>query len=209
MVAGFLGFPVALVVGQSAALGGPGIASAMGGKPSDDPHLIRLATEAADAVGVEHPTVFSLPNREPNAFAASGLFNDKPTVAVTDGLRSILTEAELGAVLAHEMGHLRHKDVARNMHVAAAVAGLGGIFELGKSLVRSQSSDSKRRRSKDKDEGGGVALGLGLMAAGAVTQAGAHLVRMAASRSAEFHADRAAAEAYGARAMVSALRKIE
>lgn len=209
MVAGFLGFPVALVVGQSALLGGPGIASSMGGKPSDDPRLIRLATEAADAVGVPHPTVFSLPNHEPNAFAASGLFNDKPTVAVTDGLRSILTETELGAVLAHEMGHLRHKDVARNIHVAAAVAGLGGIFELGKCLVRSESSD-RRRSSKEKDEGGGsMALGLGLMAAGAVTQAGAHLVRMAASRTAEYAADRAAAEVYGADAMVSALRKIE
>ena len=47
------------------------------------------------------------------------------TVAVTDGLTSILTDDELRAVLAHEMGHVRHDDVQRNMHVAIAAIGLG------------------------------------------------------------------------------------
>lgn len=209
LVGACVGLPVASVVGQLAFLGGPGIAKAVGGEPGDA-RLVQLANEAADAVGVEHPHVYMVPKNEPNAFAASGLFNDKPTVAVTAGLRSLLSEPELGAVLAHEMGHLRHKDVVRNMHVAAAVAGLGGIYELGRMLLESsRRSERRKRQKKDDDSGSSVAIGLGLMAAGAASQAGAHLVRMAASRSAEFKADRAAAEVYGAESMVSALRKIE
>jgi len=149
--------------------------------------------------------VYEVPRLEPNAFAASGMFGGGGTVAVTSGLRSILTNDELKAVLAHEMGHLRHSDVARNMHVAVASAGLGGVYQAGRLLL-----DSTERRSKKKkdDKDSSAALGLTLVGVGLTSQAVAHGLQLAASRNSELEADRAAAEAFGADNLISALRKI-
>jgi len=200
---------------QCLMLGGPGIARMLGAKPSKDAHLLKLARQAAEAVGVPPPDeVYEVDKKEPNAFAASGVLSSQPTaIAVTTGLRSILSDDELSAVLAHEMGHLAHRDVARNMHVAIATAGFGGVFEAGRLLLRSSSSSSSsssRRSKKDKKDSDGsvAAVGMGLMAGGLALQGVAHFLRLAASRDAELHADRAAAEAFGAESLVTALRKI-
>lgn len=205
-----VGLPVALISAQLLTAGGPGVAKSMGGVPADEA-LTSLAHDAAMAVGVTPPAhVFIIPRKEPNAFAASSLGNGAATVAITQGLRELLSRDELSAVLAHEMGHLRYKDVARNMHVAIAVTGLGGIWEAGRMVLRSAARDSNRTRKKKKDEGsGGVyTLGLGLMGLGAAAQGVAHLVQLSASRGAELRADLAAAEAYGAQSLIRALRKI-
>lgn len=202
-----VGMPVVLALGQLALLGGEGVAKAMGGAKSDDPRLQKLASDAAAAVGVSAPTVYELKSKEPNAFAASGVTGGSTTVAVTSGLREILSEQELGAVLAHEMGHLRNSDVVRNMHIAAAAAGFGGVYETGRFLL--ESSSRKSRRKKKDDEGGGAGVGLALMAGGVALQGAAHLLRLSASRGAELRADRAAAEAFGAENLISALRKID
>ena len=180
----------------------------MGGKPADH-ELTELAREAAVAVGVAPPkSVYEINAREPNAFAASNLFSRSQTVAVTSGLRSALSTNELKAVLAHEMGHLKHSDVARNMHVAIAIAGMGGVYDMGRMLF--DSSSRKKKRSKDDDEkDNSAAVGLMLMGAGLAAQGLAHGLRLAASRDAELKADRAAAEAFGSDAMISALRKID
>ena len=212
LVGGCVAVPAGFVLLQLLLMGGSGVAKHMGGVPADA-SLTALAHDAAAAVGVPPPRhVFEIARQEPNAFAASGLFgSSQTTVAVTSGLRGALTTRELQAVLAHEMGHLRHDDVARNMHVAVAAAGLGGIYKAGRILLdASLRSDMKESKSeKDKNEGGGAALGLALMAGGLGAQALAHLAQLAASRGSELQADRAAAEAYGADALISALRKID
>ena len=215
LVGGCVAVPAGFVLLQLLLMGGSGVAKHMGGVPADA-SLTALAHDAAAAVGVPPPRhVFEIARREPNAFAASGLFgSSQTTVAVTSGLRGALTTRELQAVLAHEMGHLRHNDVARNMHVAVAAAGLGGIYKAGRILLdaslRPTRSDKKESKGeKDKNEGGGAALGLALMAGGLGAQAVAHLAQLAASRGSELQADRAAAEAYGADALISALRKID
>ena len=203
-----VGLPVALISAQLLTVGGPGVAKSMGGVPADEA-LTSLAHDAAMAVGVKPPShVFIIPRREPNAFAASSLGNGAATVAITQGLRELLTRDELSAVLAHEMGHLRHKDVARNMHVAIAVTGLGGIWEAGKMVLRSGDSERGRKKKKDEGSGGVATLGLGLMGLGAAAQGVADLVQLSASRGAELRADLAAAEAYGAQSLIRALRKI-
>ena len=211
LVGGCVAVPAGFVLLQLLLMGGSGVAKHMGGVPADA-SLTALAHDAAAAVGVPPPRhVFEIARQEPNAFAASGLFgSSQTTVAVTSGLRGALTTRELQAVLAHEMGHLRHDDVARNMHVAVAAAGLGGIYKAGRILLDASFSDKKESKSeKDKNEGGGAALGLALMAGGLGAQALAHLAQLAASRGSELQADRAAAEAYGADALISALRKID
>merc|ERR1719337_389894 len=148
MTAGLLtytvGLPVLLTLGQVAYFGGPGVAKAMGGKESSDPRLVRLAQEAAEAVGVKAPYVYEVPSREPNAFATSGLTSKDTTVAVTTGIREVLTDNELKAVLAHEMGHLKYSDVVRNMHIAAAG---GGLDETGAGRSRRRTRQGSRVRS--------------------------------------------------------------
>merc|ERR1719284_455419 len=112
LVALCVGVPVAVLGSQLLVVGGAGIAKSMGGKPADS-RLTNLAHEAAVAVGVPPPQhVYEIAKQEPNAFAASGMFSGDTTVAVTTGLRSVLSTNELKAVLAHEMAHLRHRDVA-------------------------------------------------------------------------------------------------
>lgn len=204
-----VGLPVTTLSAQLAASGGSGVAQRMGGVPADAA-LTRLAHDAAKAVGVPSPEhVFEIHRSEPNAFAASGFGSKGTTVAVTSGLRQTLTRTELGAVLAHEMGHLRYRDVSRNMHVAIAISGLGGIYEAGRMLLDSSRRSKKKSKEKDKDSDGGASLGLALMGLGLGSQAMAHGIQLAASRSAELRADNAAAKAFGANAMISALKKID
>lgn len=205
LLAWTVGLPTFFNAQQLAANGGPGVAESMGGYEADA-RLTALARNAAIAVGVDPPKyVYEIPRREPNAFAASGFGSSSTTVAVTSGLRKLLTPAELSAVLAHEMGHIKHRDVGRNMHLLIVTAGLSGIFETGRILL-----DSERTSESDDDEsGGGAVIGLGLMGLGLCSQGIAHLVQLAASRGAELRADSAAAEAFGGACMISALTKID
>jgi len=204
-----VGAPVTMLTAQLATAGGPGIARRMGGIPADK-DLVKLAHDAAKAVGVQSPEhVFEIHRSELNAFAASGFGSKGTTVAVTSGLRQTLTSNELGAVLAHEMGHLRYRDVSRNMHVAIAISGLGGIYEAGRMLLDSSRREKKKGKQNGKDSDGGTSLGLALMGLGLGSQALAHGIQLAASRGAEFRADYAAAKAFGANAMISALKKID
>lgn len=207
LIGGCVGTPLLLVIAQLAAAGGPGVAKSMNGKLSDDARLQDLARAAALAVGVDPPQVYEVPSREPNAFAASGLLARDTTVAVTTGLREILSDEELGAVLSHEMAHLRHRDVVRNMHVAAAAAGFAGLYDAGRALLDSSGRSKRRKKKGDGESGAGA--GIALMGAGLACQGIAHVLRLAASRSAELKADAAAAEAFGAMALIRALRKIE
>merc|ERR1711907_627271 len=92
LIGGSIAFPVAVLGTQLLFCGGgAGIAKAMGGFPAGQ-RIVRLAHEAADAVGVPAPAhVYEVPAKEPNAFAA-GLTTSSRTVAVTSGLDSLLNE---------------------------------------------------------------------------------------------------------------------
>lgn len=166
----------------------------------------RLVQEVAALARYDPPAhVMVIPSKEMNAFAA-GFRKSGRCVAVTSGLRDGLTERELKAVIAHEMGHLLARDTTKNMHMSVAVAGLGGIYSAGRALLESSRSI---QRDKEKD---GInltgSLGLGLMAAGLCSQLAAHLLRLGTSRRHEFTADAVASELYGAEAIISALKKI-
>ena len=208
IIVGSIAIPTVATGVQFASLGGTGIAKSLGGTPASS-YLVNLAHDAAAAVGAPKPAnVFVLDKQEPNALA-TGVNSKDATVAVTKGLVDLLSARELKAVLAHEMGHLKNLDVNRNMHIALATVGLGGIYEAGRYLLDVGTSRD-RSKKKDKDEGGGSVAGLGLamMGAGLASQGTAHLLRLTASRQAELRADAAAAEAFGADALISALTKI-
>lgn len=187
--------------------GGERIAKLMGGEPADA-SLVAIASDVARRAGLEPPAhVFEIPTDELNAFAA-GFGRGDATVAVTSGLRQRLNKKELEAVIAHEIGHIRHSDMRTNMHVAVAIAGLGGIYELGRFLIESDSGKSSE--SKDDESGSSsLPLGLTLMAAGVSTRVVAQMLKLSMSRSAEFDADSVAADLVGGDAMISALSKIQ
>lgn len=190
--------------------GGERVATMMGGKPADA-RLTALAESVAMRAGLAPPAhVFEIQTDELNAFAA-GFGKADATVAVTSGLRHALTEKELEAVIAHEIGHIRHSDMRTNMHVAVAIAGLGGVYELGRMLIRSDSRRDKSSTKRKKDESGGSVLPLGvtMMAAGAASRLVGRMLQLSMSRSAEFDADDVAAELCGSDAMISALSKIQ
>merc|ERR1719316_2670089 len=174
----------------------------MGGQPGDK-NLTALCSRVAKRAGLPPPAhVYEIPTSELNAFAA-GFGRGDATVAVTSGLRRALSERELEAVIAHEIGHIRHSDMSTSMHVAIAIAGLGGLYEMGRLLQR---TDAKSEQSEKDDA---QSLGLALMVGGAATRALAQLLKLSISRGAEYDADRVAAELCGADAMISALSKIE
>jgi len=208
-LAASVAMPLVVSIVEMIVFGGPRVARIMGGKPADA-RLQALVAEVANKASLPPPAhVFSIDTDEMNSFAA-GLFHRDRTVAVTRGLRDALTENELKAVVAHEMGHLQYADVSRNMHLAAAAAGLGGIYHAGRALLRTSSSSSSSKKKKNKEDSGGslATLGLGMMAAGVVTNCGAHLLKLGLGRDAEFRADAVAAELYGPETIASALRKI-
>merc|ERR1719359_2552524 len=160
------------------------IAKAMGGFESNDAALRGMvaAVHARSGLGGEIPKVYIIPSEEPNAFAAG---TKASVVAVTTGLLDLLTPQELRAVLAHEIGHVRNRDMARSLFSGCMVAGLGFAMTTGDMLMRSERSERRRSRKKDdkKDDGGLGSLGLILYASGAITQAMGTILRMMHSRS--------------------------
>merc|ERR1712072_433584 len=130
----------------------------------------------------------------------------------TTGLLDLLTPRELRAVLAHEIGHVRNRDMARSLGAGCMGAGLGVAMTIGDMLMQSERRDRWSRSKKSKDDKGDSslgALGLILYASGAITQAMGTILRMMHSRSAEYAAD-AFVKSIGAGAdLASALEKFE
>lgn len=190
--------------------GGERVARMMGGKKADG-YITQIVHEISAKAGLPPPAhVIEIPTSELNAFAA-GFGSKDATVAVTSGLREELSKKELEAVIAHEIGHIRHHDMSTNMHVAVAIAGLGGVYEAGRLLSHySRASESKSKSESNDREGSSLAsAGLALMTGGAVARILAHLMQLSMSRTAEYDADRIAARLCSSEAMISALRKIE
>merc|ERR1719235_3053509 len=185
------------------------IAKAMGGFESNDAALRDMigAIHERSGLGGEIPRVYIIPSDEPNAFAAG---TKASVVAVTTGLLDLLTPQELRAVLAHEIGHVRNRDMARSLGAGCMVAGLGFAMTIGDMLMQGERRDRRRKKSKDdKGDSSLGSLGLILYASGAITQAMGTILRMMHSRSAEYAAD-AFAKSIGAGAdLASALEKLE
>ena len=90
-------------------------------QPQDNPGLHRMVEELSRNAGIPKPRVYMTADPSPNAFA-TGRGPGHAAVAVTQGLMQLLTEREVRGVLAHELGHIKHRDVLVSS-VAAAIAG--------------------------------------------------------------------------------------
>lgn len=171
--------------------------------PAEAPDLHAMVGELAARAGIPKPRVFLIPDAQPNAFA-TGRNPAHGVVAVTEGIVRILTRRELRGVLAHELAHIKNRDILISSLAAAAASlitwvahalSFGALFGGGSS-------------SSQDEEGGGSAAG-GLLVA-LVAPLAATLIQLGISRSREFVADATGAEiARDPEALASALLKLE
>jgi heat shock protein HtpX len=162
------------------------------------PELYQMVAGLAARANLPMPTVAISPDPQPNAFA-TGRNPKHAVVCVTQGLWQTLPRDEIEGVLAHEMMHVRHRDILIGS-VAAAIA--TGISYLAQFAMFSAIFGGR------DDRDGGNAFGALLVALLAPIAAG--LMQMAVSRSREFDADRGAAEMLGTgEPLARALERIE
>jgi len=170
-----------------------------GAKPIDDgqyPQVARIVQELTTHDGLPMPKLYYVDTPIPNAFA-TGRSPSHAAVAVTTGIMGILTDAELKAVLAHEIGHVKNRDMLVST-VAATVAGaISYLAQLAFFMGGSRDED-------------GNANPLAALAMVILAPIAAALIQMAVSRSREFLADEHSAHVlHGGQDLASALMKLE
>ena len=162
------------------------------------PELHQMVSSLAASAGIPTPRVYLSPSPQPNAFA-TGRNPANSAVAVTEGLLANCPPNEVRAVLAHELGHIRNRDILIGS-IAAAIA-------TAISLLANMAMFAGMFGGSDDDDGPNAGSML-LMALVAPMAAG--LLQMAVSRSREFDADRYGAQLSGdPLALASALRRLE
>src|SRR6266508_3197907 len=163
-----------------------------------EPQLHAMVEEVATLAGVPKPRVYVIDNESPNAFA-TGRNPQHAVVAVTTGIRRILSDRELRAVIGHEIGHVKNRDILTGS-IAATIA--GAISYLQTMLFWGMLFSGGRDR-----EGGGNPM-VALLAS-IVAGIAAVMLQMAISRTREYAADKSGAEyLHDPEALASALGKL-
>ena len=167
------------------------------------PQLYAIVERLTQKMGYPMPKLYVIPTDSPNAFA-TGRNPSHASVAVTRGILSLLDEEELEGVLAHELGHVRNRDILISS-VAATIA--GAITMLAR--MGYYASFFGGYSSRDDDRGGrGGALGSLLMLF--LAPIAATLIQLAVSRSREYGADETGAHVTGnPYALARALQKLD
>ncbi len=162
---------------------------------SSAPQFYRMVRELAQRAQLPMPKVYLIDEDAPNAFA-TGRNPEHAAVAATTGILRVLSERELRGVMAHELAHVRHRDILIST-VSATMA--GAISMLANFAMFFGGRDSEGRSTNP-------VVGLLVMFLAPIA---ASLIQMAISRAREFEADRGGAEISGdPRALASALQKI-
>jgi heat shock protein HtpX len=168
---------------------------------NDDPELYGIVQDLAQRANIPMPRVYIVPQETPNAFA-TGRNPHHAAVAVTAGIRRILTKRELAGVLGHELTHVINRDILVST-IAAAIA--GAISYL--AYMAQWAAIFGGGRDRDREDGGGV---LGLLFMMIVAPLAAALIQAAVSRTREYGADDGGAKiTHDPLALASALRKLE
>ena len=161
------------------------------------PDYYRIVRELTQADNIPMPQLYVSPDAQPNAFA-TGRNPNHAAVAVTQGILNVLTWDELKGVLAHEISHVKNRDILIGS-VAAAIA-MGITFIARIALWGSMFGD-------DREGGGNI---FALLAISLLAPLAAGLLQMALSRSREFEADRSGARLlHDGEPLARALEKIE
>jgi heat shock protein HtpX len=166
----------------------------------ENPRFYGIVRTLAGRAGLPMPKVYIIQDDSPNAFA-TGRNPEHAAVAATTGIMRLLTDEELAGVMAHELGHVKNRDILIST-IAATFAGaityLAHMAQWGAMFGGGRSDD---------DEGGGM---FGMLFMAILAPIAAMLVQMAISRSREFGADAAGAKISGnPLSLARALQKLE
>jgi len=153
---------------------------------SDAPELYGMVRRLAQKAGLPMPKVYVIEQAQPNAFA-TGRNPENGAVAVTTGIMQILTQEELAGVMAHELAHIKHRDILVGT-IAATIA--GAISYLAQMAQWAMIFGGRH----DDDERGSPIAAIVMMIVGPIA---AMLVQMAISRSREYGADAGGARLAG------------
>jgi heat shock protein HtpX len=162
----------------------------------DLPRAYEIVERLTQKIGIPMPKIYVIPTESPNAFA-TGRNPNHASVAVTHGILGLLNDEELEGVLAHELGHVRNRDILISS-VAATIAGALTWLRYGAMFGGLGDRDDRR--------GGGMGALIMLI----VAPIAAMLIQLAISRSREYQADETGAHLTGnPYALASALAKLE
>ncbi len=166
-----------------------------------EPRLHAIVDEIASAAGMPKPRVYVIDNDSPNAFA-TGRNEKHAAVAATTGIMRILDDRELRAVMGHEIGHIKNKDILVNAIVATVATAIMFIAMMGRFAMFFGFGG--------RDRNGGILSIVVLLAMLILAPIAATVIRLAISRQRELGADE-----YGAHithtplALASALQKLQ
>jgi heat shock protein HtpX len=170
---------------------------------AEAPVLHGLVADLAQRAQIPMPAVHVIPDPGLNAFA-TGRSPRHAAVAVTEGLLRSLDRSELAGVLAHELSHVKHRDIL----IGTIAATLVGAVTWLSNMAQWSAMFGGFHRSDDEGGGGGNPLVVLLVAM--VAGIAATLLQLAVSRSREYEADAGAARLLGDPfPLISALRKLE
>lgn len=178
---------LALFQGDSILLG---VAGARKISKQDNPRLYNVVEEMSIASGLSHvPDVYIVEDQALNAFA-TGRDTNKSSVAITTGLLEKLNRDELQGVIAHEIGHIKNRDVAL-MAISAVM--LGAIVMLSWYASRTLFWTGGGRRRSSRDSGGGAVIAIIGLVLIILAPVFAQLIHLAISRKREYIADASSA----------------
>ena len=166
---------------------------------ADHPEFYGMVRDLANRAGLPMPRVAVSPSEQPNAFA-TGRGPNNAVVCATTGLLQSLTRDEVEGVMAHELMHVKHRDILIGSVAAAVATAISSIAQMAMFATMFAGG------SDDEDRPNPFAI----LLVSLLAPLAASLIQMAISRSREFEADRGAAELIGnGEPLAKALEKIE
>lgn len=167
------------------------------------PRAYDIVERLTQKIGIPMPKMYVIPTESPNAFA-TGRNPQHASVAVTHGILGLLNDEEMEGVLAHELGHVRNRDILISS-VAATIAGaITMLASMGRWAMFFGGFGGNDR--EERGGGGGIAAVIMLILA----PIAATLIQLAVSRSREYQADASGAHFTGnPYALASALQKLD